>query len=199
MSLIGYLHGTFVHSRRVAVLARSIAGLLPGNASVLDIGCGDGWLASQVMQFRPDVSVTGVDVLRRPQTHVPVTIYDGIRLPFKDGSCDVVLFVDVLHHTTAPLDMLREAARVGHTIIVKDHVWNTRIDWWILRFMDWVGNARHGVERPHNYWRKTDWDRAATELHLLPMAMRTELKLYAWPASWIFGRKLHFLAAFKVR
>ena len=49
----------------------------------------------------------------------PVEVFDGARLPARDGSYDVVLFVYSLHHasTQAPA-LLREAARVARSTIV---------------------------------------------------------------------------------
>ena len=90
---------------------RSAAG--PPNACVLDIGCGDGLLSQRILAKRPDIQITGVDVLVRPSTHIPVTAFDGRRLPYEDKTVDVALFVDVLHHTSDPTSLLREAKRVA--------------------------------------------------------------------------------------
>jgi 2-polyprenyl-3-methyl-5-hydroxy-6-metoxy-1,4-benzoquinol methylase len=45
MPLLDRVHGNLVHGRRVRVLAEWLARLLPQNAKVLDVGCGDGLLA----------------------------------------------------------------------------------------------------------------------------------------------------------
>ena len=37
-------------------------------------------------------------------------------------------------------------------IVLKDHTRNGLFSGSTLRFMDWVGNARHGVRLPYNYW-----------------------------------------------
>ena len=63
-----------------------------------------------------------------------------------------------------------------------------------LRFMDWVGNARHGVVLPYNYWPARRWTETFASLGLVPVSMKTRLRLYPWPATWVFERKLHFLA-----
>ena len=67
-----------------------------------------------------------------------------------DASFDVVMFVDVLHHTDDPLLLLQEAQRVGKIILVKDHFRKGFLAGPTLRFMDWVGNAHHGVVLPYN-------------------------------------------------
>ena len=46
MNLVGRVHGQFVHSRRVRVLAALAARLVPHGARVLDIGTGDGQIAA---------------------------------------------------------------------------------------------------------------------------------------------------------
>ena len=72
MSLTDRVHESYVHSRRVRVLSELVAAQLPREATLLDVGCGDGLLARAVMGRRPDVSVRGIDVLVRGDTHVPV-------------------------------------------------------------------------------------------------------------------------------
>ena len=65
MGLLEKIHGGPVHGRRVRVLSRHLAALIPPRARLLDVGCGDGLLTSLIAQKRPDVSVRGVDVLVR--------------------------------------------------------------------------------------------------------------------------------------
>ena len=65
--------------------------------------------------------ITGIDVLLRDHTHIPVVEFDGTTIPFPDRSFDTLVFVDVLHHTNDPVLLLREAARVArNTIVIKD-------------------------------------------------------------------------------
>src|SRR3954466_11161963 len=113
MPLLDRLHGNFVHGRRVNVLARWLSDLISADARVLDVGCGDGLLAKIVGDARPDLTLEGIDVLVRGQTHVPVRAFDGKHIDSPDGAYDAVMFVDVLHHTDDPEILVAEAARVA--------------------------------------------------------------------------------------
>jgi SAM-dependent methyltransferase len=195
MSAIDRIHGAYVHNRRVRVLAKHLAPLLPANSRVLDVGCGDGALAALLMQRRPDVIIEGIDVLVRSDARIPVTAFDGRTIPHPDKRFDCVMFVDVLHHTLDPMVLLREAVRVARrSIVLKDHTKNGLLAGPTLRFMDRVGNARHGVALPYNYWPKDRWTTAIESLDLHIVTWVDRLALYPIPADYLFGRSLHFVA-----
>jgi ubiquinone/menaquinone biosynthesis C-methylase UbiE len=148
--MLGSAHERLVYGRRIEVLVRHLGELLPADATVLDVGSGDGLLARRIMDARPDVSITGVDVLARPRAHVPVKIFDGVRLPFDAGSFDAAMMVDVLHHAAEQDTLLGEMARVARRrVVIKDHFAAGILARPTLRFMDWVGNSSHGVAQPY--------------------------------------------------
>jgi SAM-dependent methyltransferase len=195
MSLLDTIHGGYVFQRRVRVLSGHLAALLPRDATVLDVGCGDGLIAKLILEQRPDARLSGLDILLRPQTHIPVAQFDGQNIPHPDNSFDVVMFVDVLHHTDDPMILLREARRVARrALVIKDHCRDGWLAGPTLRFMDRVGNARHGVVLPYNYWPKQRWTETFRELGLKVAEYRQKLGLYPPPASWVFDRSLHYVA-----
>ena len=197
MSVIATLHQDLVFNRRVQVLSQALAELLPRGATVLDVGCGNGLIALLISELRPDVTISGIDVLLRPDTHIPVESFDGSRIPRADGSVDMVMFVDVLHHTEDPEVLLREAKRVARQgVLLKDHTRDGFLAGPTLRFMDWVGNAHHGVVLPYNYWPERRWRDSFEQLSLTTIHWQGRLELYPWPASWLFDRSLHFVARF---
>jgi len=168
---------------------------MPQGASVLDVGAGDGFLGLEIQKTRPDVTLSGIDVLVRGATKIPVTAFDGRTIPFDSGSFDVVMFVDVLHHTPDPSVLLREAVRVArHAIVIKDHRLDGIFAGPTLALMDWVGNARHGVSLPNNYWPERRWRETFQALGLAIGDWDTDLHLYPGLADRVFGRSLHFVA-----
>jgi SAM-dependent methyltransferase len=198
--VIGALHERLVHRSRVHRLAGAIADLLPDKASVLDVGSGDGALAQRLFELRPDVRIQGVDVLVREDTQFPVRVFDGRNIPDPDNSVDVVLLVDVLHHTDDPVVLLQEAKRVARrAVVIKDHCRDGLLAGPTLRLMDWVGNAHHGVALPYNYWPRSRWLATFRDLKLDVEEWRSRLGLYSPPAGWVFDRSLHFLARLSAR
>ena len=77
MNFIARVHDRLVFRRRARVLSELLAGLLPNEATVLDVGCGDGLIDKLILERRPDVTVSGIDVMVRPSSRIPVTQCDG--------------------------------------------------------------------------------------------------------------------------
>lgn len=111
-------------SRRGRLL-RAVAPHLPEHGRLLDVGCGSGDVAAYLRAglARP-VFTVGVDVkplhLREAPPVVRRVAADASRLPFRDGSFDVVTASLFLHHFDAaglgPL--LGELARVARRAVV---------------------------------------------------------------------------------
>jgi SAM-dependent methyltransferase len=192
-SAVGKLHGRLVHGRRIAVLAQRLAAFIPPGCRLLDVGCGDGTLGALLEQSVAGLSVTGVEVLPRTGCAIECHGFDGVHLPFGDGAFDGCLFVDVLHHTLDPFTLLADACRVSREfILIKDHLAETRWDHSRLRFMDWVGNRSHRVALPYAYLSSAQWRELFDRLGLTEERSDRELPLYPFPASVVFGGRLHF-------
>ncbi len=200
MSIVGRVHSGVVFGRRVRVLADALSDLIPCGGTLVDVGCGDGSVGRSIADARPDLDVSGFEVLVRPDCHVPVQAFDGSTIPLEDGSVDFAMLVDVLHHTDEPAVLLAEAARVARrAVLLKDHTVRGLLARPTLRFMDWFGNAHHGVVLPYNYWPATRWSEAFDRLGLTVSERREELGLYPFPASLVFERGLHFAARLERR
>lgn len=197
MNALASAHGNWIFPRRIRVLAEHLAAALPTNATVLDVGCGNGSIARQIQSLRPDVTITGVEYQPRPDCLIPAQPFDGRHLPFPDQQFTAVLLVDVLHHAEAPDELLKECARVAQIVLVKDHFEEGWLARPTLRLMDWVGNARYGVSIPERYWNKAEWAQAWQQAGLKVVNTKTELGLYPAPLKWVFERSLHFVTVLK--
>ncbi len=194
MNVLEFVHGHFIYQRRIDVLAAWLAALIPDNLEILDVGSGDGRLASAIMQWRTDVQIRGIDILVRYHTAIPVSLFNGREIPFANSSFPAVMLVDVLHHSENPFSLLAEAVRVSKMfIIIKDHFNDGFIAKKTLRLMDRVGNERHRVALPFQYWKRKQWAESFSRLHLKPVRGQEKLRLYPFPLNLFFDRCLHFI------
>ena len=200
MRALHHVHQRVVHSRRVRVLHGHLVPLLRESRSILDVGCGDGRISRCIAASLPDARVSGLDVQVREGARIDVEAFDGRTIPLEEDAVDTVLLIDVLHHTEAPAVLLAEARRVARrNIVIKDH---TKAGWLAgptLRFMDWVGNARHDVARPHTYLTRGQWDQLFETTGVVIEQWMPKLGLYGFPGDLLFGRGLHFLACLRAR
>lgn len=189
------LHSRLIFGRRVRALADNISQMIPAGAvTLLDVGCGDGTLARSIMDRRPGLAATGVEIRARPRTAIPVQEFDGRKLPFGDRAHDIVMLVDVLHHAEEPTLLIREAGRVASTaVIIKDHLTGAWLSHERLRLMDWVGNIGHGVPLRYAYWSPKQWTDAFRNAGLREVDRRERLGLYGVSLRWLFERRLHFV------
>jgi ArsR family transcriptional regulator len=110
-----------IPGRSWAAWSRTLGELLPP-LDVVDIGCGDGHLALEAARWARHV--TGIDrsddvlerakalALKRQVTNVEWRKGDLSRLPLRDGSHDIALLSQSLHHASDPERALAEAVRV---------------------------------------------------------------------------------------
>ena len=197
MNPVPRLHNSLILGRRYERLTSALARLIPSDYEItgLDIGCGSGVISRMIMARNKNVKMSGVDVLARPDTPIPVTEYDGRRLPFGDQSFDFCMLVDVLHHTEDLQVVMCEAIRVARQfVLIKDHYCQGAIDRLTLRFMDWIGNRYCSVALPYNYLSSERWALLFQSCHLSTELRNESLNLYPFPASLVFGRQLHFVA-----
>jgi SAM-dependent methyltransferase len=198
LSTIGRIHDRLVFRRRAAILSRLLSERIPEGSHVLDVGCGNGVIASLIKESNARISVRGLEVLSRPDCMIECQIYDGDTIPVEDSSVDVCMFVDVLHHATDPSRLVKEACRVTRRyVLIKDHLCENKLDGITLKLMDWVGNRPHGVALPNNYQSKCKWDQIFSSCNLREVYWQETLQLYGPMLNAIFGRRLHFVAQFE--
>ena len=107
-------------------VVHALRSLPADGVAVLEVGCGDGALLVELASRRPGWTLAGAEVSRaaaaiasaRPP-HLRVECYDGVRLPWPDGSFDVGILSHVLEHADQPEMTLRETARVCRLLVVE--------------------------------------------------------------------------------
>ena len=116
-------------------MALEIARQLPRGACILDVGCGNGFIAQHLAALLRS-KVVGLDVAATTDAAIDYVRYDGSRFPVRAASFDVVLLCYVLHHAADAGLVLAEVSRVlktgGLAIIYEDMPragWDRMVCW----------------------------------------------------------------------
>ncbi len=139
-------------------MALEISRELSTRAAVLDVGCGNGFIAHHLTGLL-DASVVGLDVGTETSARINYLPYDGRHFPLQDQSFDAVLLCYVLHHAQDPGLILNEVARVlrnrGLAVVYED----IPSLWWD-RAVCWIHNQqwRHKTG-PCSFQSTQDWRR----------------------------------------
>lgn len=96
---------------------RNLKKYIKNGDQVLDLGSGSGFLGMEIANHC-NAKVTLCDVADFNQTILPLTIYDGEKLPFSDKQFDAVVISFVLHHCDKQIAVLKEAKRVCRKIVI---------------------------------------------------------------------------------
>lgn len=132
-----------------AEMAARIKKVLTGQADILDVACGPGFLSVE-LAGEPAYHVTGldisqdlVDIAKRKarEKNVPVKFVVGnaAHMPFDDAQFDFVICLAAFNYFTAPLEAVNEMCRVlrpgGKALIVdiRNDVANEDIDCFVNR------------------------------------------------------------------
>jgi ubiquinone/menaquinone biosynthesis C-methylase UbiE len=195
--LMRAVHGP-IYQRRLRALTEAIVPHLRAGDRVLDVGCGVGTLGRAILDdpgCPAGVVVRGAERSVRGGEPIEVVGYDGVRLPFGDGSHEVVIVADVLHHEVEEDRLVGECVRVAsRAVIVKDHLVKGLLAQQRIGLIDWAANAPHGVKCLYRYHTEAQWREIEARHGLVARERRLGMRVY--PAGWeqAFGGSLHYFA-----
>lgn len=105
-------------------MALEIARVLPRGSQVLDVGCGNGFIAHHLSGMLGS-SVAGIDLSEKTEALIDYRQFDGNLFPVRDKSLDALLFCYVLHHAQdvdAILSEVRRTLRDGGRVVVYEDI-----------------------------------------------------------------------------
>jgi SAM-dependent methyltransferase len=123
--------------------AAAVAPFVVG-ARLLDLGAGEGFVAAALARRGHAAICVDIGPFRRAP--VRYAVYDGSRLPFRDGAFETTLILLTLHHCAAPEATVDEAIRVTRRrLIVTESIYRSRLQRFWLETLDGrVNRFRHG-------------------------------------------------------
>ncbi len=126
---------------RVEKISKKILPFINSGDRVLDLGAGNGLVAEYIKNHK-DIKMTLLEIHNgHNQTGLKMQYYDGIKVPFRNNSFDVVLLIYVLHHSENPDLTLLEASRTANKrIIIFEEITNSSIRYFTTSFWDVLVN-----------------------------------------------------------
>ncbi len=109
------------HEQKLEERHKLAVQLIGQPASILDLGCGDGFFLSQVSVRKKvglELSKEAVKAAKKKGIDARVFDFEEKKLPFKQNEFDVVTLLDVLEHTFDPRKPLRIASQAGKRIVI---------------------------------------------------------------------------------
>lgn len=155
---------------------------LSTEASVLDVGCGGGFLSNDLA--RAGLRVTGVDLSKESlkvaeafdETHsVKYEVADAFHLPYPDGSFDAVTAMDFLEHVEDPGLVIKEFSRVlkpGGLFFF--HTFNRSPLTWlvVIKLVEWfVKNTPKNMHVLHLFIKPQELERYCLDSGMKVLAM----------------------------
>ena len=152
IGVFGQEHDFFVRSK-ADILLPALAALNADTATlkVLDVGCGVGlvhrYIANALGELHgTDVSGASIDIARGGNPGVRYQVFDGVTLPYEDGSFDCAYAICVMHHVPVAqwqgfMKEMRRVVRPGGLLLVIEHNPLNPATQWVVRHAPMDANA----------------------------------------------------------
>lgn len=137
---------------------------LNSSEHILDIGSGNGGLVH--LLHKKGIQITPSDISNKSIfPDITPVILKGSVLPFKNDAFDTVLLITMLHHTPQPIDIIKEAMRVGKRLIIMEDIYENKAQKKLTLFMDSLVNMEF-KGHPHTNKDDKEWKKVFHELNL---------------------------------
>lgn len=177
-------------------MALEIARAVSHADEILDVGCGNGFIAHHLAGLLGSY-VLGIDVGERPQAAINFRRYDGLSFPVPDQSFETVLFCYVLHHAqdlNAILNEVRRVLRDHGSVVVYEDIPAT---WWDrlicgIHNRKWRRRTGQCTFKTESEWRKT---LAAAGFEIMQARTLSRWRNLAHPVSrrlWILALRAQY-------
>jgi SAM-dependent methyltransferase len=138
-------------------MALEIARLIPLGSDILDVGCGNGFIAHHLRAMLGR-NALGIDLGDRAEAAIDYRRYNGAKFPLMDDSVDAVLLCYVLHHAqdvSVVLDEVRRVLRAGGLAVIYEDIpltlWDQGVCW--IHDRQWRSRTGPCAFRPVHEWR----------------------------------------------
>ncbi len=147
--------------------------------TILDIGCGEGFVDMFLLQRNPQYQIKGIDIskkaIKRAKKRVPslsIQQGDAYSLPFKQNTFDLTICTEVLEHLSEPQKVIVEARRVS-----KKHCLFSVPNEPMFSLLTFFSGAyiRHLGRHPDhvNFWTKRTFENLGQKYFTKPVIVKT--------------------------
>ena len=138
-------------------MALEVARVIRSRSRVLDVGCGNGYIAHHLSSLL-DAAVVGIDLGDTTEAPIDYRSFNGVHFPVEDQSFDAILLCYVLHHAqnlNLVMGELRRVLRDGGRAIIYEDIPETGWDRLVCSIHNrkWRGRTGRCTFHPAHKWR----------------------------------------------